>query len=381
MTDGTYTGQSGYDRNEMFAIGAAAGALVATAVQEIIDRRRKKSPLERVTAAAGEGSKYVGELTEQASDYLADLSKQGRKATRKQTKRARKQTASLKKAAAGALGAVAASNVVEQALELAEAARHTSLTSKATQKKARKWWASASEGALEYVDAARESVADADIGGKAREAANSALDAASSARGRLDDVHFADRARDVASTARERLEDVHLTDRAREFATTATSALKEAAGTTSSTLKDAAGTASGTFKDVAETARERLSEAELGPKAREYAGVAAETVKDYSVKAQKVAKTGAEKLGESAAMVAESTAESAKDIRKGVKKSVKRTRRRMTWGIRAFIVGLAFGLLSAPQSGQRTRDMLQGFVEDLLDLVMPDESMGGAVAS
>jgi len=349
----------------MFAIGAAAGALVATAVQEMIDRRRKKSPLERaterVTAAAGEGSKFVGELTEQASDYLADLSKQGRKATRKQTKRARKQTASLKKAAAGALGAVAASNVVEQALELTEAARHTTLNRNAAKKQAGKWWQSASEAALEYVDAARESVADADIGGKAREAANSALDAASSARGRLDDVH--------------------LTDRARELAATATSALKEAAGTASDTLKDAAGTASGTIKDVAETTRERLSEAELGPKAREYAGVAAETVKDYSVKAQKVAKTGAEKLGESAAMVAESTAESAKDIRKGVKKSVKRTRRRMTWGIRAFVIGLAFGLLSAPQSGQRTRDMLQGFVEDLLDLVMPDESMGGAVAS
>lgn len=367
MTDGTYTGQSGYDRNEMFAIGAAAGALVATAVQEMIDRRRKKSPLERATervsAAAGEGTKFVGDLTEQAGDYLSDLSKQGRKATRRQAKRARKQTSSLKKAAAGALGAVAASNVVEQALELGEAARHISLNGKASKKKAGKWWQSASEAALEYVDAARESVVDADIGGKAREAA-------SSARERLDDAHFTDRARDVASTARERLGDVHLTERAREIAATA-----------SSTLKDAAGTASGTIKDVAETTRERLSEAELGPKAREYAGVAAETVKDYSVKAQKAAKTGAEKLGESAAHVAESTAEGAKDLQKGVKKSVKRTRKRMTWGLRAFIIGLAFGLLSAPQSGQRTRDMLQGFVQDLLDLVMPDENMGGAVAS
>jgi hypothetical protein len=37
-------------------------------------------------------------------------------------------------------------------------------------------------------------------------------------------------------------------------------------------------------------------------------------------------------------------------------------------------------MLAAPQSGQRTRDMIQGFVEDLLDLVLPDDQIGGAPA-
>ncbi|MDQ5853316.1 MAG: YtxH domain-containing protein, partial [Chloroflexota bacterium] len=59
---------------------------------------------------------------------------------------------------------------------------------------------------------------------------------------------------------------------------------------------------------------------------------------------------------------------------------VKKTRRRVTWGLRAFVIGLVVGILTAPNSGQRTRDMLQGFVEDLLDIVMPDDQIGGASA-
>jgi len=364
MSDGTYTGQSGYDRNEMFALGAAAGALVATAVQEMIDRRRKKSILEQVTeqasALAGEGSAFVSGLAEGAGDYLADLSKKSSKAARKQAKRARKQGMSLKDAATGALGAVAASDVVEQALELTEAARNVSLNGKAAKKKAGGWLQAASETAQGYVDAARESVADVDITGKAQ-------DAAGIARERLEDVKLADRARDAAAAARERLEEAHLGERMRDAAAMARERLEDVK------IAERA-------REAAEAARERLAEAELGPKAREYAGVAAETVKDYSTKAQQAARTSAEKLGESAALMAESTAEGAKDLRKGVKKSVKRTRRRVTWGVRAFVVGLVIGVLSAPQSGQRTRDMLQGIVEDLLDMVMPDDQMGGAPA-
>jgi hypothetical protein len=338
MTDGTYTGQGGYDRNEMFAIGAATGALIATAVQEMIERRRRKSPIERaserVSAVAGEGTKLVGDLTENAAGYFSGLSKQSRKAARKKSKRARKQTMSLKDAAAGALGAVAASNVVDKALELTESARHATMNGKTSKaNKARDWWQTASETAQGYVGAARETVME-------------------------EEARLAERAREAASVARERLEDAHLGERAREVAAVA----------------------SGTIKDVAGTARERLAEADLGPKAREYAGVAAVTVKDYSTKASKAARTGAEKLGESAAHVAESTAEGAKDLQMGVKKSVKQTRRRVTWGIRAFIIGLVIGILTAPQSGQRTRDTVQGFVQDLLDLVLPDDQMGGATA-
>ena len=346
MTDGAYSSQSGYDRNEMFALGAAAGALVATAVQEMLDRRRKKSPLERATErvseVAGQGSKYVGDLTGSAGDYIAGLSKPSRKATRKQAKRSRKQSMSIKDAAAGALGAVAASNVVEQALELTESARKATMNGMGTKKKASTWWQTASENAQDYVEAARGTVAEVDLGNKARVA---------------------------AAAARERLEEARLAERARE-----------AAATAGGTIKEAAGTAGGTIKEVAETARERLSEADLGPKAREYAGVAADTVKDYSTKATKVAKTGAEKLGESAVYVAGSTAEGAKDLRKGVQKKVKKTRRRVTWGIRAFVIGLVVGILAAPHSGQRSRDMLQSFVENLLDIIIPDDQAGGAPA-
>ena len=354
MTDGTYSSQGGYDRNEMFALGAAAGALVATAVQELLDRRRRKSPIERATErvseVAGQGSKYVSDLTESAGDYVAGLSKQSRRTKRKQAKQARKQSMRLKEAAAGALGAVAASNVVEHALDLTEAARKAAMNG-GTKKKGGSWWQTASQSAQGYVEAARGTVAEAELGTKAREAA-------AAARGRLEEAELGTKARIAAATARERLEEARLAERAREAATTA----------------------GGTIKEVAGTARERLAEAELGPKALEYAGVAAETVKDYSSKASKAAKTGAEKLGESAVYVAGSTAEGAKDLQKGVKKRVKKTRRRVTWGLRAFVIGLVVGILTAPNSGQRTRDMLQGFVEDLLDIVMPDDQIGGAPA-
>ncbi len=355
MTDGTYSSQGGYDRNEMFALGAAAGALVATAVQELLDRRRRKSPLERaserVSEVAGQGSKYVGDLTGTAGEYIADLTKQRRKGGRKQATQARKQSMRLKDAATGALGAVAASNVVEQALELTEAARKATMNGGGTKKKGGSWWQAASQSAHGYVEAARGTVAEAELGTKAREAA-------AAARERLEEAELGTKARNAAAAARERLEEARLAERARE----------------------AAATAGGTIKEVAGTARERLTEAELGPKAREYAGVAAVTVKDYGTKASKAAKTSAEKLGESAVHVAGSTAEGAKDLQMGVKKKVKKTRRRVTWGLRAFVIGLVVGILTAPNSGQRTRDMLQGFVEDLLDIVMPDDQIGGAPA-
>ncbi len=45
----------------------------------------------------------------------------------------------------------------------------------------------------------------------------------------------------------------------------------------------------------------------------------------------------------------------------------------MRWGLRAFVIGLAVGLLAAPQNGQRTRDSITSFVENLLDILMPED--------
>src|SRR6478672_9693915 len=121
MTGNTYGNQSPYERGEMFAMGAAAGALIATAVQEVL-QRRKKTPLEKVAARAAElmsdGTDYTRDLQEKAGSYVAGLSKQsrkqirqGRRQARKQSKQAGKQVAGLKEAAAGALGAAVMSSV------------------------------------------------------------------------------------------------------------------------------------------------------------------------------------------------------------------------------------------------------------------------------
>ena len=388
MTQGTYGDQSNYDRNEMFAIGAAAGALIATAIQEMLERRRK-TPLERASeraaAIVSEGSQKISGLGETAAEYVSDISEQSRKAARKQAKKARKQAGALKEVAAGALSAVASSTLVEQARERGEdgwldgdrksggwfrkgasASNGAQKAAAPAAKQARAWWRSASDTAAESIEAARESKV-ADKASETGDSARSILESLSqsllqyleSARETVSDAELGTKARGVASTARERIEDARIGDKARTYATTA----------------------SETLKDVAETARERLADADLGDKAREYAGVAAETAKDYSAKAGKAAKVSADKLGASASYVAESTAEGARDLRKGVKKQVKRTRRRINWGLRAFIVGLVVGLLAAPQSGQRTRDMVQGFIENMLDIFLPDEQSGPGSAA
>jgi len=109
-----------YSRNEMFAIGAAAGALVATAIQEVLDRRRQtpQSRLEqardRASGLAQQGASYVSNLQESAQDYVADLTtgtrrqrRKARKAARKSAKRGGSSVDSLKEAAVSALGAAA----------------------------------------------------------------------------------------------------------------------------------------------------------------------------------------------------------------------------------------------------------------------------------
>src|SRR3954451_20452294 len=96
MAGNTYYGdQSHYDRSEMFAMGAAAGALIATAVQEVL-QRRKKTPLEKVAARAAaimsDGTDYTRDLQEKAGSYVAGLSKQSRKQIKQGRRQARKQS-------------------------------------------------------------------------------------------------------------------------------------------------------------------------------------------------------------------------------------------------------------------------------------------------
>lgn len=398
MMDETYRG-SDYDRNEMFAIGAAAGALVATAIQEVLDRRRKTTPLERASARvsgiADEGSKYARDLKESAGEYIADLSKigrkkskQGRKTARKRGKQAREQQGVLKGLATGALSAVAASNAADRARRGTPTGWLNGKSSKSS-KKGAGWFSAASESVQEYAATAREAIQDAKPGKKsggwwsaasetAQEYAEAAKDAVSngkvadyipgrsssshsfletlgrsisdyleSARETVADVDLGGKARGAAETARERIEDAKIGEKARTYAATA-----------SETLRDAAG-----------TARERIEDAQIG-----------ETVREYGSKASQAAKVSAVKLSEGAVELAESTTEGAKDLRKGVKKRVKKTRRRVSWGLRAFIIGLAVGLLSAPQSGQRTRDSIQTFVESLLDIILPEDQGGQSQA-
>jgi hypothetical protein len=473
MANDPYLNGSSADRNEMFAIGAAAGALVATAIQEMLERRRKtpEGVSDQIAGLAEQGGKYVRNLADSASDLVSGAAKQGRKSGKQARKAARKQTGMfnmlgrrrktpegvservaglaeqggevvrnladsagdllgagqgrksakrgrkaprkqakqagmLKNVASGALGAAAVGNLLGRARERSEDAWLDGDENK-TAKQARGWFRGAADTAQEYAASARESIQDAGSAKKTSgwwsAAADTVQDYVGSARGAVSDVKVTDRAsnaagaargvlgtvgeslRDYVGTARGAVADVELGSRARDVAATARERIEEAK------LRERA-------RDAAAAARERIEDARLGEKARDYASVAAETlkgaadtargriedvqigdtVKEYSVKARGAAKVGAEKLTEGASSIAESTAEGAKDLRKGVSKGVKRTRRRVNWGLRAFIIGFAVGLLAAPQSGQRTRDTLSGFVSDLLDIVMPGGLEGQA---
>ncbi len=111
----------------------------------------------------------------------------------------------------------------------------------------------------------------------------------------------------------------------------------------------------------------------LGEKAKDYATIAGVAAAAYSAEASKAVRQGATKLSESASHLAETTGEQVGEVRQGVRKSVKRTRRRASWGLRSFLIGLAVGVLAAPRSGENTRDALTSFVEDLLEVFLPQE--------
>lgn len=437
-------GRSNNDRSELFVIGAAAGALVATIVQEIVAQRRQ-TPLERVQARAQArvdelskiGGGYLRGLQEGTADYLTLLGKQSnrkwkktRKTATKQAKRARKQagkrgnntviaavsdtigaaanvlgtakppkkTSSWFSRAADTVQAVTGvapntptdTNVSKKARKLFSSATGT-VTDTKVPKKARKLFSSATDTAKEYVETARERIQDADITGSSSNGnvATDLLKTASTvvaarlgtARDAVADAVVTDRARDYASTvaetvkdyagtARERLQEANLQEKARDYASVARDTVKDYADTARERLQDVnlgekardyASVAVDTAKEVATTARERLEEANLPEKAREYAEVVAER-----------GKAGAKTLGTTATKVAEATSEGAKEARKEVQQGVKHTRRRVRWGLRAFLIGLAVGVLTAPQSGERTRNTVQQFLESILDIVAPE---------
>ena len=414
--DETYRDASNYDRNEMFAIGAAAGALLATAVQEVLDRRRK-APVEGVSGVsdqaqglADQASDTVNALKESVGDSVAGAVKQGWK-YRKQAKKSASQDSMLKDVAAGALSAVAVGSAVKQAKERIEDAtasdnvekargwfRRASeaiqqsataesdvITDAAPGSKTRGWWSAAAGTAQQYAGTARQAVGDAKVADRASDAASSARslletmgeairEYLETARETVVEAELGTKARGAAATARERLEEAKLRDKARDAAAIARERLEEAK--LRDKARDYAAVAGGTLRSAASTARERIEDVKLDERARDYASVAGEAVKDYGVKASQAAKVGATKLGEGASLVAESTAEGAKDLRKGVRKRVKKTRRRVNWGLRAFIIGLIVGFLVAPQSGQRTRDAVQGFIENVLDILIPEDAGG-----
>jgi cell division septum initiation protein DivIVA len=152
-------------------------------------------------------------------------------------------------------------------------------------------------------------------------------------------------------------------EKAREYATSATGRM------TGDTLRDVVRSA----QDYASVAQRPLRDVHLGDKAKYYGGAVAGYTTGATRATRQAAQKSATRLTKGASHLAEATTEQAQELRKGVRKTAKRTRRRASWGLRAFIIGLVVGLLAAPQSGRRTRDLLTSFVQDMLDVFMPDE--------
>ncbi len=412
-------GDTQLDRSEMFALGAAAGAVLTAAVTEYLERRRPKTAWEKAQARGAEAldtlsdtarlsrkqaQKYVGA----ASEYVQDVFdtkpskwKQTKKSVRKRTKRAQKQAIGLKDAAAAAVGAVAVGGVVDKVRDYASSASERVIGDPYAVS------GSLRETLKESLGNVRNATANSQLTGRAVEAGSSALetlksvaasatdsvvDYAATARETLRDVELGNRTKsysgllaetvkDYTETARETLKDAKLGDRAKDYTGVVAETVKDYTATARETLKDAklagrakdyTGAVAETVKDYASTARETLKDAEIGDKVKDYATVAGAAVAAYSLEASKAARQGATKLTDSAVHVADATSEQAVQVRKGVRKSVKRTRRRARWGLRSFLIGLVIGLLAAPQSGENTREALTSFVEKILDVFMPD---------
>lgn len=393
MTQESYQyGDIQWDRSEIFALGAAAGAVITAAITEYLDRRKPKTAWEKaqargaeaveaVTAGAKRGRKQAKGYADVASEYVQDVLeaapkqwKQTKKSAAKQTKQMRKQAIGLKEAAAGVVGAAAANSVVDKVRDYATSAAERVGDPYAVS-------GSIKETLKEQYESLLGSSSNGKLSDTAREVGGSAVETIKQVASSAADVM-----KDYTASARETIKDAELGDRARTIGATTASALKEYTTTARETIKDAhlgdkakdySSLVADTVKEYASTARETLKDAELGDKLKDYATVAGAAVATYSTQAakatRKTAQQSATKLTESATHLAHATTDQAGELRKGVRKGVKRTRRRARWGLRAFVIGLVVGLLSAPQSGQRTRDAVTSFVENILDVFMPEE--------
>ena len=133
-------GDTQLDRSELFALGAAAGAVLTAAVTEYLERRRPKTAWEKAQARGAEAldtlsdtarssrkqaQRYVGAASEYVQDVFdTNPSKwnQTKKSARKRTKLAQKQAIGLKDAATAAVGAVAVGGVVDKVRDYASSA-------------------------------------------------------------------------------------------------------------------------------------------------------------------------------------------------------------------------------------------------------------------
>lgn len=387
MTEHRYEiGGVQFERGELFALGAAAGALVTAAISEYLERRRRAAtPWERAKAAGVDALETVSEsaragtgrakdYVQQAGDYVQELldtapgvAEQTRSVVAKRRRQAGKQAARqadrLKEAAVGAVGSAVAAGLADKVRDLAGEAQSRGVTLK--------------DQLLENYDSLRDSAADGKLGARAQHAGESAADTLRSV------AHTAaDTLREYTDTARERLAESDLPDRARDYGTTVADLVKEYVDVAGEKLRDAklgdrAREYSTNVIDSVETAREKLVEADLPVRAKTAATAAGATIAAYGVQAadatRRGAREGATKLGESATHLAAATSEQAAEVRHGVQKGVKRTRRRARWGFRALLIGVAVGILAAPQSGSKTREALGSFVQNFLDVLMPDE--------
>jgi len=379
MTDnGHAIGSVRFERGELFALGAAAGALVTAAISEYLERRRRPAtPWERAKAAGADALEAVSESarsgSERARGYVQELidatpgtAKQSRKVKAKRRRQAGKEAArqaDLLKGAAGALGAVATAGLADKVRGLAGEAQSRGVSLK--------------DQLLQNYESLRDSASEAGLGTRAQQVGESAADTIKAAA-----YTAADTLRDYTETARERLADADLPERARDYGTTVADLVKEYVDVAGEKLRDAklgerARDYGTTVIGAVETAREKLVDADLPDRAKTVATTAGATLAAYGVQAadatRRSAREGATKLSESATHLAHATSEQAAEVRQGVQKGVRRTRRRARWGLRALLIGVAIGILAAPQSGSKTREALQSFVQNFLDVLMPDE--------
>jgi len=86
MTQEYYGSGTQFDRSEMFALGAAAGAVITAAISEYLDRRKPKTPWEKAQARGAEaldalstsahvGKKRAQKVVQTVSDGTNSLEK------------------------------------------------------------------------------------------------------------------------------------------------------------------------------------------------------------------------------------------------------------------------------------------------------------------